>query len=288
MRALERPETPATPPALVPAVARAIAVMDLVARRREPLPVAHVAAELDLPKSSVHGLCNTLLSFGYLRRAANGAVQIGPGVMGLAEAFVASTDVAHEFTEMWQGHAPDETMILSLLSGTDVVYIGVRSGKRPLGLAFNVGMRLPANLAATGKAMLAYQDPAVVRNMFGRRPLPALAAAPQSWEDFEHELALTRRRGHSIDDEGVREGVYCIGAPVFDATGAVVAGLGVCLNKGMLNARNRAQHREFVCEAARTLSRRIGGDTSRLDGAHAGARTPPRQTQPRQRTRAAR
>ena len=28
-----------------------------------------VIAALDLPKSSVHGLCNTLLSFGYLRRA---------------------------------------------------------------------------------------------------------------------------------------------------------------------------------------------------------------------------
>lgn len=272
MRAPFRTETRSTPSALVPAVARAIAVMDLVARRREPLPLAHLAAELELPKSSVHGLCNTLLSFGYLRRAANGALQIGPGVMGLAEAFVASTDVAHEFAALWHDRAPDETVILSLLSGTEVVYVGVRSGKRPLGLAFNVGMRLPANLAATGKAMLAFHDPELVRSVFGARPLPALARPAQAWDDFERELALTRRRGHSIDDEGVREGVYCIGAPVFDASGRVVAGLGVCLNKGMLNAQSRAHHRTLVCDAAHALSLRLGADEARV--APAAPRTP--------------
>lgn len=253
------------PPALVPAVVRALAVMDLVARRREPLPMAHVAAELDLPKSSVHGLCNTLLSFGYLRRAANGALQIGPGVMGLAQAFVASTDVAHEFAALWHDAAPDETVILSLLDGAEVVYVGVRSGTRPLGLAFNVGMRLPANLAATGKAMLAFQDAASVRARFARRSLAALAQAPQGWDEFERELALTRRRGHSIDDEGVREGVYCIAAPVFDASGQAVAGLGVCLNKSMVNAHSRARHRELVCGAARALSLRLGADPARVE-----------------------
>ena len=51
-------------PALVPAVARAVAVMDLIARERQPVSMAHVAAALELPKSSGHGLCNTLLSFG--------------------------------------------------------------------------------------------------------------------------------------------------------------------------------------------------------------------------------
>ena len=37
------------------------------------------------PKSSVHGLCNTLVSFGYLRRQPDGTFLIGPRVMGLAQ-----------------------------------------------------------------------------------------------------------------------------------------------------------------------------------------------------------
>ena len=43
-------------------------------------------------------------------------------------------------------------MILSVLDGADVVYVAVRNGIRPLGMAFSVGMRLPAYRAATGRA----------------------------------------------------------------------------------------------------------------------------------------
>ena len=56
------------PTALVPAVSRALALLERLAGAREPMSLARLAAELALPKSSVHGLCNTLVSFGYLRR----------------------------------------------------------------------------------------------------------------------------------------------------------------------------------------------------------------------------
>ena len=37
------------------------------------------------------------------------------------------------------------------------------------------------------------------------------------------ERSQTRERSYSVDDEGIRAGVYGIGAPVFDATGTAVA-----------------------------------------------------------------
>ncbi|MFO1340143.1 MAG: IclR family transcriptional regulator [Burkholderiaceae bacterium] len=252
----------AKPPALVPAVARAVAVMDLLARQREPLSMAHVATALALPKSSVHGLCNTLLSFGYLRRADNGALQIGPGVMSLAEAFVASTNVAGEFDALWRdgGPAPEETLILSVLNGAEVVYVAVRNGSRPLGLGFTIGMRLPAHLAATGKAMLAHLPAPRLRALYpGRGALPRLTGhGPASVAALMDELAACRAQGYSVDDEGIREGVVALGAPIFDVSGQPVAGLGVCLNKAVLGAEQMDRQRALVLRAARTLSQRLG------------------------------
>lgn len=252
---------PSRAPALVPAVARALAVMDLLSRERAPLSMAGVALALALPKSTVHGLCNTLLSFGYLRRGDGGALQIGPSVMGLAEAFVHSTHVAREFDALWQSTraAPEETLILSVLSGAEVVYVGVRNSARPLGMAFNIGMRLPAHLAATGKAMLAFLDPADVRARLPRGPLPRLASGGvANVSQLITEMALIRKRGYSIDDEGVREGVYSMAAPVFDAAGHPVAGLGVCINKAVMGPEQHERQRRVVTEAARTLSLRLG------------------------------
>src|SRR4029077_4859179 len=95
----------------------------------EPMTLARLASELALPKSSVHGLCSTLVSFGYLRRQPDGMFLIGPRVLGLAEAFVSGTDVAQEFNALWsdRGGAPEETVVLSVLSGTEALYVGVRN-----------------------------------------------------------------------------------------------------------------------------------------------------------------
>ena len=268
-------------PALVPAVSRALTLLDRLASGREPMTLARLAAELALPKSSVHGLCNTLVSFGYLRRQDDGSFLIGPRVMGLAEAFIAGTNVAREFDALWTdaGIATDETILLSVLSGAEVIYVGARNGVRPLGLAFNVGMRLPAHLAATGKAMLAYHSAEAVRQLVGEAPLPLLTAkGPRTLAALQRELAATRRRGWSVDDETVREGVYSMGAPVFDASGRPVAGIGVCINRALVDTEHGERQRQAVLTAARLLSQRLGGhppDAPRAPEAPAAPRRHP-------------
>jgi len=224
------------------------------------MTLAQLATDLALPKSSVHGLCSTLLSRGYLRRRPDGAFLLGPRVMGLAEAFVAGTDVAQEFAALWATEAlPDETVILSLLDGGDVVYIGVRNGTRPLGLAFTVGMRLPAYLAATGKAMLAFVEPQRVREIVPARLTRMTAHGMATIDELLRELEQARRRGYSFDDEGVREGIFSYGVPVFDASGRAVAGIGMPMHKPLLDAERSQRCLDRLTDWAHTLSQRIGG-----------------------------
>ena len=268
--ARERPAAPA----LVPAVARALTLLDRLARGREPMTLARLSSELALPKSSVHGLCTTLVSFGYLRRQADGTFLIGPRVMGLAEAFVAGTDVAQEFNALWGsgGLVPEETVVLSVLSGNEALYVAVRNSARPLGLAFNVGMRLPAYLSGSGKAMLAQLPADEVRQRFaGQLSTRLTTKGPRDLDSLLRELALTRRRGWSVDDEAVREGVASFGAPVFDASGRAVAGVAVCINKAQLSGNRGARHRDAALDVARRLTLRLGGEPP----APATARVPP-------------
>src|SRR5436190_7958791 len=264
MAAMPQGKTPATP--LVPAVSRALTLLERLAGAREPMTLARLAGELALPKSSVHGLCNTLVSFGYLRRQADGSYLIGPRVMGLAEAFVSGTDVAQEFNALWaeSGSTPEETVLLSVLSGNEALYVSVRNSARPLGLAFNVGMRLPAYLSGSGKAMLAQLPVDEVRRRFtGQLSTRLTSKGPRDIESLLRELALTRKRGYSIDDEAVREGVYSFGAPVFDASRDAVAAVAVCINKAQLGSDRGARHRDAALDVARRLTQRLGGEAAR-------------------------
>ena len=246
---------------LVPAVSRAVLLLERLARQRRPMSSSMLAAELSLPRSSVHGLCNTLLHHGLLRRQGDGGFLIGSGVMKLAQAFAADTNVTQEFGEMWRdmGQSPDEAVILSVLDGTDCVYVAVRNSLRPLGLAFNVGMRLPAHLTGTGRAILAWLPRGTLDALLPGGPLERLTDhGPRTVDELHAELAVIRERGYSLDEECIRRGVLSFGAPVFDASGAVVAGIGMCVNKAQVAADGTDRHHEAVMHVARTLSTRLG------------------------------
>ena len=71
----------------VPSLERALAILELLARRRAGLALPEIAAELHLPKSSVHCLLITLERHRYLQRHdESGRYRFGAGLFGLIRA----------------------------------------------------------------------------------------------------------------------------------------------------------------------------------------------------------
>ena len=155
-----------------------------------------------------------------------------------------------------------------MLNGRDVVvYIG--GAQRPAaarpGLQ-RAGMRLPAHLAATGKAMLAFHAGAAVRASCCPRRADAheRAAARHrraSWSSWAAPASAVQRR----TTRRCAPAFTAFGAPVFDAAGEPVAGIGVMNNKTTLSADAGAEHRDNDAVVARTLTQRFrrpapGGD----------------------------
>jgi DNA-binding IclR family transcriptional regulator len=250
----------------VPAVARAIRVLDAVAAAEKPLSLSRLQEALSLPKSTLHGLCATLVQGGLLRRSPDGTYQLGLRVMDLAHAFVARTELAVDFAEAWEALAvlPDETFILSVLDGADVVYVACRNGRKPLGLNFRIGMRLPAACTASGKSMLstiAKDDVSALLRAAGFRRLTR--ASVRSLAMLHRQLDEVRRRGFAMDDEETRNGMLCFGAPVFDAHGAAaIAGVAVSLLKAEASSTRRVAAADAVVRFAAMLSKRLGAGTA--------------------------
>jgi DNA-binding IclR family transcriptional regulator len=249
----------------VPAVARAARLLDTLALAREPMSLSALARELALPKSTVHNLCLTLVQTGLLTRFENGAYHLGSHVMDLAHAFVARTDLTVEFIRVWESLAllPEETIILSVLDGADVVYVACRNGLRPLGVNFRIGMRLPANCTASGKALLSSLPADRVARLIRAAGFRALTRkSVDNLEALQRQLAQARKRGYAVDDEETREGMLCFGAPVFDSRSReAVAGVAVSMLKAAQGPRQKALAAHAVKQTAEALSRRLGART---------------------------
>jgi DNA-binding IclR family transcriptional regulator len=249
----------------VPAIVRARNLMDLIAGSSESLSLSALARELMLPKSSVHGLCNTLVDLGLLVRRSDNGFRIGPHVMRWANSFLISTDLTTEFVGLWdsmdllRGH----TITLSVLEGAEVVYIACRNSDSPLGVTFRIGMRLPAPFTATGKAILSSMTDDQVRAIMANRwPVPLTQNSVRSIDELLTELEETRRRGYSIDNGQVDEGMWCFGTPVLNSVNKAIAGIAVSMLKSNIKVDQLDVIPENIRHVANMLSYRLGADLS--------------------------
>jgi IclR family transcriptional regulator, blcABC operon repressor len=248
--------------AAVPAVARAARLLDALAATQQSLSLTALVKALALPKSTVHGLCVTLAQAGLVERLDNGTYQLGTRVMDLANAYMLRTDPAAEFQAMMKAEAPmpEESIVLSVLDGADIVYVGCRNGTRTFGFNFRIGMRLPANCTASGKAMLSSRPAQYVTELeLARAFYPLTRKSITRAEPLLKQLRQAALLGYAVDDEETRHGMVCIGAPIFSAASTeAVAAVAISLPKATLNAERKALAIETVRRLAGDISQRLG------------------------------
>lgn len=200
-----------------PAVTRAVAVLEELARTRDPMGVSALARRLGLAKSTVANLCTALETAQMVRRVDDGWL-LGYKVYELGEQFRSGTDLVVEFRRLAAGLpiASAETLLLGVLDGTDVIYLGQHDGCQPVRLAADTGMRMPAVITALGKAMLA-QLPRGERE----RRLASLGALPTPTARSHRTIAAirgdiddTRCRGYGIDNGENIVGMSCVSVAV--------------------------------------------------------------------------
>jgi DNA-binding IclR family transcriptional regulator len=248
----------------VPAARQALAVLQVMARQAGPIPAAALARELGLPRSTTYHLLAELVAAGFVvhlpeeRQYGLGvsAFEIGSAYMRQAPLARLARPVLRRLVE-----AVGHTAHLAVLHGREVLYIvEERAPDRPL-LVTDVGVRLPAHLTASGRAMLAGLLAAEVRALF---PGPEAFAerhgkGPRTLSALRRLLSETSRQGYATEDEEVTPGFASVAAAVRDHTGRPVAGLAVTFPVGQLDPPKWTPLADQATRATRELTRRIGG-----------------------------
>ncbi|MEY9949250.1 IclR family transcriptional regulator [Kitasatospora sp. GAS1066B] len=205
------------PGSLVPAVTRAVAILDTLAQAEgRPQSVSDLARALALPKSSTGNLCASLEAAGLIARVGSG-YGLGRKLVELGGRYLSSVDQLRDFYELCRrsGHISHETSRVAVLDGLDVLYLARYDGTQPLRLTANIGDRFPAHCTATGKALLSALDPAVAEDRLRSRSLTRLSERSVTLvPDLMAELAATRERGYAVDDEETTPGITCLAVPV--------------------------------------------------------------------------
>lgn len=248
---------------MVPSIIKAVRILEAVGRKSRPPAQSELATELGIPKSTVHSLCATLAQEGLLVRVADTRYRLGARILDLYYLYDAGMHVTSEFTKVCEELVPrhEETIVLSVLDGKEVVYVSCRSGNQPLAVNYRIGLRLPASCTATGKAILSTFPEDEIQSLFHSGHLASLTKRSITGVgELITDIREVRRRGYSIDDEETVAGMRCVGAPVLAHGGkrAVAAVAFTIVKVQSPRSRWRAVGQEVI-NLAKVLSDRLGG-----------------------------
>jgi DNA-binding IclR family transcriptional regulator len=250
----------------VPAAHQVLAVLSHLGRQAGPVPAAAIARELALPRSTTYQLLATLAESGFVVHLADERrYSLGVAAYELATGYarqaplqrVARVPLARLVDRT--GH----TAHLAVMHGREVIYlIEERAPGRPP-LVTDVGVRLPAHLTASGRAMLAALPAAQIRALF---PQPEAFVTrhdpgPRSLSALRKLLVETRRRGHAVEVGEVTPGFASIAVAVLDHTRHPVASVAVTVPRPELGPDLRDVVVAEVGRTARAIAARISGHT---------------------------
>jgi DNA-binding IclR family transcriptional regulator len=205
-----------------------------------------VAAELRLPRSTVHRLLRSLETLGLLREEADGRFALGPGVLALGFEYLSSLDLA-EVAGPVLARLRDEigcSTHLVVLERANIVFVARYPARAAVSSSFGVGFSVPARQTLIGRVLLGVPDPRFARG---------------------YGISDSRSAGGQFP-----KGMIAISAPLRGAGGQVVAAINATTVEGAFSAAEiRGALKDRVLAAAAEISTRLGGPS-----APAAARAP--------------
>jgi DNA-binding IclR family transcriptional regulator len=216
----------------VPAATRALRVLRFLAGQPGPVPLDRIAHAVGLPRSSAYHLVTAMIEEGFVTHLADersyglgvAAHEIGSGYARQEPLQRIARRPLAELVDRTRQSAH-----LAVIHGRDVLYVvEERAPGRPP-LVTDVGVRLPAHLTASGRAILAALPASQVRALYPDRSafVDRTGLGPTSLSALRAVLTETRRIGYAVEDGEVTPGFASVAAAVVDHTGLPAAGLAV-------------------------------------------------------------
>ncbi len=246
----------------VPAASRTLRVLKFLATQPDPVPLERIARAVELPRSTAYHLVTAMIEEGFVTHIAEERRYcLGVAAFEVGSGFSRQEPLQRLARRHLAGLVDrvGQSAHLAVPHGRDVLYVvEERAPGRPP-LVTDVGVRLPAYLTATGRAILAALPPAQVRALYPDRSafVQRHGRGPASLSTLRTVLAETRQRGHATEDGEVTPGLSSVGAAVLDHNAVPLAGIAVTYPTEDEPDVGRLVRE--VTATAGAVSRRIGG-----------------------------
>lgn len=238
-------------------IARVARLLDTIAAHAEPVSLKTLSGATGLHPSTAFRILASLIEHGFVERSAANHYRLGIRLLQLGHQAHERLDLRHEARPLMEKlrDQTGETVNLGIRQGDDVVYVERVVATRRLQIEQASSGRMLLHVTAVGKLFLAEGGVVACRDYASRTGLPArtpysITALEPLWQ----AVCAVSQQGYAVDAQEAELGVGCIGAPIRDASGRLVAGLSVSAPVGHC----QEVWIPLILHAAAAISARLG------------------------------
>ena len=216
---------------LMGGLAKGLAVIETFSPDHPRQSIAEVAAASGLDRATARRCLLTLAHLGYADYDGK-FFTLTPRVLRLGTACLAAMPLPQLVQPLLDqlSEAIGESSSVSILDGTEIVYVARAAQKKVMSITLMPGSRLPAYCTSMGRVLLAALPEAEALARLGTGPLPR--RTPLTLTEpaaVMAELARIRAEGHAVIDQEVEIGLRSIAVPLVTSRRVTVAAVNLGL-----------------------------------------------------------
>ena len=255
----------------VPALERGLRLLMEFSRHEHTLTPPELARRLDLPRSTVFRMLNTLEELGFVERTDGGrAFRLGISVLRLGFEYLSSLDLTELGTPIL-GRLRDKVGCACNLVVRDrrsIVYVAKVAPASWIASSVTVGTRLPAHATVFGRVLLSDMSLEQLRALYPEEHLERHTAQTPGNTLALFDMLQSDRLQDCVVGEGYFEiSISTVAAEVRNETGSIVAALGATVPYTSIEPAQRDSLILNICEAAHELSAALGYSARKQAGA---------------------
>jgi len=255
----------ALPKYAAPAVDQALDIVELLSHNSKAYGINELSRALKISTNTVFRIVRRLTERGYTELDSGGGYRLGTRFFSLGMRLQHRFDLrmrarphldqlCEQTHATCQIHVPDKDRMLVMDS---------LNPQADFFLQTTLGSRFYYHPNAFGKAVLAFWSPKEVAAVIPAKLPDFTPHTITTRRELLEHLKQVRQTGIAYDMEEYNPGFFCIGAPVFDVTGAVVAGIGITAVLQKNSAERFREWERLVLACAARIAADIGYDGDR-------------------------
>lgn len=194
--------------------------------------IVELSEALDMGKSSVHRLLDTLLAYDFVEKIHNGSsYKLGWGLYNIGNSVIDQHSLnGSNFYPILDKISKkfSETVNLGITNGNDVIIMSKVEPNVKIRANVVIGGCEPLYCTSLGKLFLSQFSVQEVRDYYKNNKIERFTNNTiVTVEDMFEELVTVKNNGYAIDNEEFSIGLICIAMPICDYTGKIVAAISV-------------------------------------------------------------